>query len=99
MCNAAWWSSSSGRIELEIEIADAQQCTHSGRCDDDVQEISQKEYIAAQLAQVDPATLRDELREYGSWEDDELSDHDQNLQRLIWLAAGDLVDEANEATV
>ena len=44
------------------------------------------------LAKIDPAILRDELREYGAWDENELADHDQNLQRLLWLAAGDIVD-------
>jgi hypothetical protein len=39
---------------------------------------------------MDPATLAAELREYGAWDDDELSEHDANLERILWLACGDI---------
>ena len=29
---------------------------------------------------------RDYLRGYGAWEDEDLVDHDRNLERLVWLA-------------
>jgi hypothetical protein len=87
-----WFSTGSGRIELQISLSDAQSASHQGQCDDDVLALSKVPYIAEQLAKIDPALLRDELREYGAWDGDELSDHAQNLQRLLWLACGDIVD-------
>lgn len=54
--------------------------------------LSRVPYIEEQLATIDPALLRDELREYGAWDDEQLADHEQNLQRLLWLACGDIVD-------
>jgi len=32
------------------------------------------------------------LRPYGAWEDDELTDHNNNLDRLVWLAGCDLCE-------
>lgn len=32
------------------------------------------------------------LYKYGTWSNEELSDHDMNLRRLVWLAGGDLLD-------
>lgn len=93
MCDATFWSSSSGRIELEITPDQARSVFHSGSCDDDVRELSQDESIATQLATLDPATLRDELREYGAWDAEELADHEQNLQRVLWLAGCDIAEE------
>jgi hypothetical protein len=49
--------------------------------------------VAAQLAALDPEKVRDELREYGAWDDDELADHAANLLRVLWLAAGQIRDE------
>lgn len=91
-----WFSTSSGRIELQISLSDAESASHQGQCDDDVKELSEVPYIAEQLAKIDPELLKSELREYGAWDDSELSDHDQNLQRLLWIACGDIVE--NEAT-
>ncbi len=89
-----WYSSSCGRIELAITLDDASSCSHAGQCDDDVRELSRVSYIAEQLAAVNVETLREVLREYGAWDDGELADHEQNLQRLLWSACNDITDEA-----
>lgn len=85
-----WYSSSSGRIELVIAAEDAAGASHSGQCDADVMALSEVPYIAVQLAQLEPATVADELKEYGAWDAAELADHAQNLQRLLWIACGDI---------
>ena len=87
-----YWTSSSGGIELNITRKQAEACAHPGPCDSDVLELSGVPAINRQLAKIDPASLREELREYAAWDDIELSDHDANLQRLLWLACGDIVD-------
>jgi hypothetical protein len=88
-----WFTSSSGRIELKITLEQARSASHQGQCDEDVRELSKVPAIACQLAKIDPETLRNELREYGAWDDGELADHEQNLQRLLWLACCDNRDE------
>jgi hypothetical protein len=90
-----WASTSSGRIEIQMSTEEAQSCSHSGSCDDDVRALSEVPHIAAQLAEIDPALLAEELSEYGAWDETELADHDQNLQRLLWSMAGDIVEIAN----
>lgn len=85
--------SSCGRIELEITMDQARSASHVGRCDDDVAALCRMPGIAAQLERIDPETLRDDLRGYGAWDDAELADHETNLQRLVWLAAGAIVEE------
>ena len=57
--------------------------------------LSKESHIAAQLAEINPVILVDVLREYGAWDDEELADHEQNLQRLLWSLAGDIVGEEN----
>ena len=85
-----WYSSSSGRIELQLTLSQAQSASHSGQCDADVLALSKVPSIARQLAKIDPEVLRSELREYGAWDAKELADHDQNIQRILWIAAGDI---------
>lgn len=87
-----WFTSSSGRIEIEMTLAQAQSASHQGQCDVDVLALSNHRKIRAQLERIDPKALRDELREYGAWDDQELADHGQNLQRILWIAAGDIVE-------
>jgi hypothetical protein len=40
-----------------------------------------------------PDTIRKELAEYGSWDEEELADDDQNWHRLVWLAAWDIFED------
>jgi len=87
-----WFSTSSGRIELQITKTQARNGHHSGPCDNDVAALSNDPKIKKQLKRIDPDTLKAELSEYGAWDDVELEDHAQNLQRLLWLACGDITD-------
>jgi hypothetical protein len=64
----------------------------AGRCDDDVAELRKVPAIRRQLDRLDQETLKSELREFGAWSDDELSDHDANLDRILWIAAGDIIE-------
>jgi|GEM_PF-1301638 len=88
------YTSSSGRIELQMTMEQAESVSHSGECDDDVKELSRVPAIAEQLAKIDSAVLSAELKEYGAWDEDERADHEQNLQRLLWLAGGDIAEQA-----
>lgn len=88
-----WYTSSSGRIEIEMTLVQARSMSHQGQCDEDVKAASEIPAIKRQLDKIDPAVLRSELRGFGTWNDDELADHDQNIQRILWIAAGDIVEE------
>lgn len=91
-----WHTSSNGLISLQMTLAQARSASHQGRCDEDVEALSREPKIARQLRKIDPEELRRELREYGAWDYAELADHEQNLQRFVWLAAGAIADEAAE---
>jgi hypothetical protein len=92
----AYYSSSCGRIELQIELSDAEIGSHSGQCDNDIDYLLTVPYIAKQLAAIDPVLIADELKGYGAWDSYELADHVQNKARLLWLACGDIVDRQFE---
>src|SRR5580692_11962971 len=79
-------------IELQMTMEQAESASHSGDCDDDTQELSKVPAIAEQLTKIDAVTLSDELKEYGAWDAEELADHAQNLQRVLWLAACDIAE-------
>jgi hypothetical protein len=89
-----WFSSSSGRIELQMTLTQAESMSHSGPCDFDVSAGRECPSLAAQLAAIDPAVLRAELKEYGCWDAEEISDHNANLDRILWIAAGDIKENA-----
>jgi len=81
------------RFVLQMTRAQAESASHSESCDDDVMALSRAPKIARQLRALDPADVRAELAEYGAWDDAELSDHAQNLQRILWIAAGNISDD------
>jgi hypothetical protein len=87
-----WFSTSSGWIELRLTLEDARSGSHQGRCDDDIEALRRVPYIKAQLDALDPVKLAADLSEYGAWEEAELADHDANLNRILWLACGDIRD-------
>lgn len=89
-----YWTSSCGRIELEMTREQARSASQPGQdATDDVFALSRKPKIARQLEAIDPDTLRDELRGYGAWDDVQLADHDGNLQRVLWIAANDIRED------
>lgn len=87
-----YWTCGRGGIEFVMTLAEARSISHSGPCDDDVATLIKRPKFRSQLDDIDPDMLRAELKEYGAWEDAELQDHDTNLQRILWLAAGDIAD-------
>lgn len=88
-----WASTGSGRIEIQMTLEQARGASHSGDCSDDVLALSQEPRIARQLAKIDAEVLRRELEEYGAWDAEQLADHEENLQRILWLLACDVREE------
>jgi hypothetical protein len=91
--NLEWWTESLGRIELQMDRDDAESVSHPGQCDDDVTRLRDVPYIKEQLDNLSPALVAECLREYGAWDDGELSDHESNLDRLLWIACCDISEE------
>lgn len=85
-----YWIESLGRIELQITKKQAQSCNHAGQCDVDVEALKLNPSIARQLKKLDPVIVSAALKEYGAWNDLELSDHNENLTRLLWVACCDI---------
>jgi hypothetical protein len=79
--------------EIKIFPKDVETCHHSGSNDNDILLLSQKSYINRQLANINSDQLAKELKEYGAWDNDELKDHNQNLQRILWIAAWDIIEK------
>ena len=93
--DCAQWIASSGLIELNLTPEDASSGSHAGRCDDDIAALRRVPYVADQLARIPADRLQAELFEYSAWNED-LSDHDANLDRILWIACGELCDEIDD---
>lgn len=90
-----WFQTSSGRIEIQLTLEDALSGSQPGQdASEDITALRKVPYIAEQLDKIDADILRAELAEYGAWEEAELADHDTNLQRILWLACGDIKEQS-----
>ena len=81
------------RFALNITKAQVLATWHPGAMDDDIAALSKVPGIARQLKKLDPEQVRAELAEYGAWNEEELQDHAQNLQRVLWLGVCDIWEE------
>ena len=86
------YATGSGKIEIEITKKQALKGYHSGQCEQDIAELRQVPTIKRQLAKIDGVVLIEELKHWGAWNDDELKNHDENLDRFLWLACADIVE-------
>ena len=82
------------RFAIDLTLEQAQSGAHQGCCDDDIAELRRNPDVVAELAKLSPKAVAAELKDYGAWEPDELADHDANLNRILWLACGNIVEEA-----
>jgi len=84
------------RFEISLTMKQAVSASHSGQCDDDVNYLLTLPAIKRQLKKISDIDLVPELKEYGAWSEDELKNRIDNEQRIIWIAAGNIVDEKNQ---
>jgi hypothetical protein len=91
-----WWSSSSGRIELEMTAEQAVSVSHQGRCDEDVEYLIEQPEIKKQLDAIPNSLMASELAEYGTWDGEQLRDNDDNRARLVWIAGCDLDENGHQ---
>ncbi len=80
------------RFELNMTLRQAESCSHPGDCEHDVRSLMEHPPIKRQRRKIDPDLIRQELKEYGAWEDYELADDDMNWQRILWIGANDIVE-------
>lgn len=74
--------------DLSPDLAEAlKDCGGHGRADEAVAWVRENFEITG-----DAEACRKMLRGYGAWSDDELSDHNANLDRLVWLTGCSLAE-------
>lgn len=86
------WNSSNYGNDFQITKAQAAIGSHAGDCEGDIKYLRDVPAIRRQLAKLNPDKLRKELKEYGAWDEKELSDHDMNLTRWLWISCGDICE-------
>lgn len=83
-------------FEITLPEDVVKDCHHSGPCDDDITNCRLLPEVIAELGKLDPIKLVKELQEYGTWNELELSNHDDNLSRVLWIACGNIQDETKQ---
>jgi hypothetical protein len=84
------------RFEIELTREQAAGASHSGACDDDVAALLTIPKVRRQLKKIPDEVLAAELQEYGAWDETELSSRADNEARIIWIAAGDILEAWRE---
>ena len=80
---------------LNITKAVAFECSKSSNNEDSVNYYMNLPKYRRQLNKLDREQVRAELNDLGAWEDEELENHEDNLQRLFWLKCSDIMDIVN----
>ena len=81
-------------FDIVMTLEQARSASHPGPCDDDVAALLRVPAIRRQFAKLLDVELRDELRSTGAWDEDELQDRAANEARVLWIAAGQITEEA-----
>jgi hypothetical protein len=76
-------------VKVTMDVQTARNCSHAGPCDTDVVQALEDGDIRIDGT---PDDIRRELKEYGAWDSMELSDHEANLRRFVWIAACDIIE-------
>ena len=96
-----WWTSSTGQIELQMTIEQANSVSHSGDCQADCIALLNTPDIKEQLDKYTPEIIKQVIDEYTDWDDNdwkeeiesgELTIEDIYKLRLLWIAGGDISD-------
>jgi hypothetical protein len=79
-----------------MTLAQAKDASHQGRCDEDVKYLCSLPAIKRQLKKISDEGLKNELRGYGAWDDEELNNRVENEERIIWISAGNIREECRK---
>ena len=82
------WTGNYG-VELSMTRPEAlSMCPQGADAEPAIRTLLGAPRFQRQFAKLDEAKIRQELLEYGAWDDEELKDDAQNQVRLMWIAAG-----------
>lgn len=84
-------------IELDFTRDQLEEICTSGSNDAAVEKWSRHPDFAEALSSLSREDAIRILYEWGAWDDRELSNHSENLKRILWIAAWDLSERAEFA--
>jgi hypothetical protein len=72
-------------------------CSSQGSVDESVAHWAKELRKTIHCSDIRPDPIRAELKEYGAWDEEELTDDEANWRRLIWIAACNIKEEEHAA--
>ena len=90
---ALHWIGNYGGLQLRLLPLDVETGSHPGRCDEDIAYLASIPRIRRQLDAMPDEAVVSELSECGAWEPEEMQDREENLQRILWIACGNISEE------
>jgi hypothetical protein len=79
-------------IELGLTHEDAHLCSHQGLCDVDCEMVVNEPYVHEQLSKYTDEEMRKSVKAYGVEDVDTFDRHTLEMY-VVWLVAGNIVDE------
>lgn len=80
-------------ITLKLTKDCIRDCSHQGQCYPDIQYWLKQPRIANQMSRISPEDAKNCLKGYGAWNDEELNNHEDNLERVLWIACNDAKEQ------
>lgn len=96
MNTKTWIGGDNGDLELELTEEQFMSIPRGQDCSPEVKIIRQDPKVEEQLKRMSVESVKTYLFHFCCWEDDELNDHEENLDRLVWLACEDIRENINE---
>src|SRR5215216_6469948 len=78
---------------IEVPAWTIEHFPQSGNCDSFIKEFIEIPEIKEELSEIDPENLKTELKEYGAWTNEQLEDHQENLERILWITYCNIIEE------
>jgi hypothetical protein len=68
-----------------LTYEEAKKGYHQGNCDEDIKELLKLSHIKEKFDKIEPYSIKAYLKEYGAWDEFELSNVEANKERFLWL--------------
>lgn len=81
-----------GLIEVPLTGEEINSICSSGYNDEAVEFVCEKPCLRCWMSRYSKELIREKVREYGNWTEEDLANDKDNLQHLIWLLAWDVFD-------
>jgi hypothetical protein len=93
--SAIYWASFN-RFSIRMPGEAVQDIAQSGSNDEAVEHWFRRVELGRDIfgrLQATPENIREELKEYGAWDAEQLADDEENLRRIVWIAAHNIAED------